>query len=691
LGAAIARARFWKPDPRSGDRGCNSSVLFGAPLAAALLLSWFAHPIFGADPAPAALAAEPVAPVAETAVSVPKPTAPVAEKVSPSQAGSGGSITNRLDAVAPPGPSKNVIVNLINRLIKRGVLSKEDSEDLIQQAEEDANRARAVEEAAKRTPKPAPSKDSPEAEDDLDAASGGAVSVTYVPECVKEQMREEIKQDVLKQAREENWAAPRSVPDWVKRWRLLGDLRARYEGDYFPAGNNNTGNWQFVDFNKINAGSPLDVGAGPRVGGSTGYQSTAPFINTDMERQRARLRARGGAEVDLGDSFIAALRAGAGESNSPVSGNQSLGLANQGQGGDFSKYQIWLDRAFIKYELGGQPSKNLAVSVGRFDNPFMGTTLMWANDLGFDGIAASGKYEVLEGVKPFLTTGFFPVFNNDLNFGTYQTSKFKSRDKWLAAIQLGNDWKVSKDWNFKAAGGFFDFQNIEGKVSNPYFPQGPWDQSSADNSRPSFAQKGNTYSTIRNIIPSNAATAPPAGNSGGTVNQWQYFGLATPFREVEFVMRLDYSGFDPFHVWVVGDYVRNIAWNWNGIMSSGAPVPNGAPNAGPYNNINPVSGVYEGGKNGWLVSLNMGKPALQKFGDWSLNAGYRYVESDCVVDGFCDSDFGGGGTNIKGYTVGGSLALGSRVWFTVSWMSANAIAGPTFKEDVLQLDLNAKF
>jgi hypothetical protein len=70
---------------------------------------------------------------------------------------------------------------------------------------------------------------------------------------------------------------------------------------------------------------------------------------------------------------------------------------------------------------------------------------------------------------------------------------------------------------------------------------------------------------------------------------------------------------------------------------------------------------------------------------------YRYVESDAAVDGFADSDFGGGGTNVQGYTFTGSLALGERVALGLRWMSANEIAGPPLKADTLQVDVSGKF
>ena len=87
----------------------------------------------------------------------------------------------------------------------------------------------------------------------------------------------------------------------------------------------------------------------------------------------------------------------------------------------------------------------------------------------------------------------------------------------------------------------------------------------------------------------------------------------------------------------------------------------------------------------------LGRPALEKFGDWSVSLGYRYVESDAVVDAFTDSDFGGGGTNVKGFTLGGTMAITPDVRAAIRWMSSDEIAGPPLKSDILQLDLNARF
>src|SRR5678816_979949 len=104
-------------------------------------------------------------------------------------------------------------------------------------------------------------------------------------------------------ARNENWAAPRLFPDWVSRIKLFGDIRVRYEGAFFPMGNDNTG--AFPNFNAINTGPPFDVSG----------TVFSPQLNVDQDRHRIRLRARLGLEADLGNGFSVGLRLATGESN----------------------------------------------------------------------------------------------------------------------------------------------------------------------------------------------------------------------------------------------------------------------------------------------------------------------------------------------------------------------------------------
>ncbi len=618
-------------------------------------------------PAVAAGTSTPADAVANTAPANPPPVAAGPAQVAPPPA----SVAEpNLMAAAPitgrPAPSQNVTINLINRLVERGVLPKEDADLLIQQAEQDATLAReqavATQMTATQAAQLAQAAAQAAAQATPDPLEEGTVRVTYIPEIVKAQMRDEIRAEVLAQARAENWAAPNVVPEWVQRFRVGGDIRVRYQSDIFPDGNDNTGS--FPNFNAINTGAPFDV---------TGTVFS-PQLNVDQNRNRVRLRARFGAEITMGDGFTGGIRIATGDSNSPTSTNQSLGAS----GGNFSKYAIWLARGFLKYEVGGLPNKNLAVSVGRFDNPFFSASeIVWDDDLGFDGLAVQAKYEVLKGLTPFVAAGAFPVYNTDFNFSSNRPDKFESEDKWLYGAQGGVTWRPHKDFTFKTAAAYYDFDNIAGELSDPYVPLTSSDAGNTDGTRPSFAQKGNTYRPLRNILPT-------ADNNFGTTNQFQYFGLATDFRNLVLSAKLDYNRYEPVQISLFGEYAKNLAYD------SGDIDLVAINNRGPDSALGTL-GRYEGGDTAWFVGLRVGRAAFEKFGDWSVGASYRYVESDAVVDGFVDSDFGGGGTNLRGYTLSGSFALGQRVALGLRWMSANEIAGPQFKEDIIQIDVNGKF
>lgn len=582
-------------------------------------------------------------------------------------------ITSESKAPERPSASQNLTVNLINRMVERGILPKEDADDLMRQAEADTVKAQAqaaaTQDAAVQAAVQVAVSQALAAyqaqQSELPPLTDDTVRVPYIPESVKAQMREQIKQDVLARARQENWAAPRTLPEWTTRIRLFGDVRVRGEGVFFTDQNDNTG--AFPNFNAINTGSPFDI-AGTEF---------SPQLNVDQDRYRLRLRVRFGAEADLGGGFSAGLRIATGENNSPVSTNQSQGLANQAQGGNFSKYAIWLDRGFLKYETGPTPNKLLRVSVGRFDNPFFGTEMIWDDDLGFDGLAVQARYEVVNGLTPFLNAGIFTVFNTDFNFASNQPSKFKSTDKSLYAGQFGVDWKPHKDYELKLAAAYYYFDNVEGQLSDPFIPLSSKDQGNTDNTRPSFAQKGNTYRELRNIIPSPL-------NNFGTTNQFQYYGLATPFHEVALTARLDINRWEPFQISLWGEWVKNLAFNRNDIDGVAVNNRGSSTTVGAFNH-------FTGGDTGWMVNLRVGSAALEKRWDWQAGINYRYVESDAVVDGFTDSDFGLGGTNLKGYSLYGTVALSPRVNIGLRYMTADEVSGSPFQVDILQLDVSGKF
>lgn len=572
-----------------------------------------------------------------------------------------------------PTPTDSVTINLINKLVQRGVISKNDAADMVKQAQAEAQVVREQMQADMFAIAQAAAVQA--ATEQIAIAGAGSpasaddVSVTYIPAPVRMQIKEDIKSELLAESKAGNFRmGPQPfVPAWVARFRPTVDFRFRYENDSFPEGNSDTGS--FPNFNAINTGAPFDV---------TGNEF-APQFNTTQDRNRFRIRIRLGAELDINDNVTAGVRLATGENNSPVTTNQTVGLANQGQGGNFSKYAIWLDRAFVRFDVGEDPNKNLALTVGRFDNPFFSTPLIFDDDLGFDGVALQARYEIFRGITPFITAGAFPVFNTDFNYSSNQPTKFASYDKYLFGGQAGLDVKVEKLLNIKVAVAYYYFYNVEGKLSSPYTPLTEDDASDTDNSRPSFAQKGNTYFPIRSIV-------PDASNDFGAINQWQYYGLATPFEELSVTARIDFNAFEPVQVSLIGEYITNLAFDQSAINAVAVN------NRGPIDDdLSNTIGNFDGSGDAWLFDLRIGTPALAKAWDWQLTFGYRWIGSDAVVDGFNDSDFGLGGTNMKGFTVGGALAFSPNVWAGIRWMASDSIAGPTFKANVIQFDLHTKF
>ena len=143
-----------------------------------------------------------------------------------------------LPAHAAPAPSENATINLIRLLVQQGVLKADQADALVAQAEAEAKAARAAPQDRGGA-----------------AAQPGDVRVPYIPQTVRDQIRDEVKAEVMVQAKEENWAQPNTFPDWVSRITIDGDVRVRDESRLYSGNNSN----EIVDFAKLNAKGPYDL------------------------------------------------------------------------------------------------------------------------------------------------------------------------------------------------------------------------------------------------------------------------------------------------------------------------------------------------------------------------------------------------------------------------------------------------
>ena len=225
---------------------------------------------------------------------------------------------------------------------------------------------------------------------------------------------------------------------------------------------------------------------------------------------------------------------------------------------------------------------------------------------------------------------------------------------------------------------FYNFTNVQGRLSSSCLVTKDKDVCDTDLLRPSFAQKGNSYMWLRNI--------PALDASGQPRPNFQYYGLASAYRPLVASAQLDLAQFEPVHVVLDAEYVNNTAFRRSKIASLVVEDNNRGPTADGRN-----AGRFEGGNQGWLGRLTVGNKEIKHLGDWKAWVGYKYLQSDAMVDAFVDSDFGLGGTNLKGYFLGASVGLSDNVWATARWLSANKIAGQPYAVDVFQFDLSARF
>ncbi|MGE8632778.1 MAG: putative porin [Achromobacter piechaudii] len=543
-----------------------------------------------------------------------------------------------LTAHAAPAPSENATINLIRLLVQQGVLKPEQANALVAQAEAEASAARQA------TPDRGAS-----------VAQAGDVRVPYIPQTVRDQIRDEVKAEVMVQAKEENWAQPNTFPDWVSRITVEGDVRVRDESRLYNGGNSN----EITDFAKLNAKGPYDVN--PNTNG--GYP---PMLNTREDRRnQLRIRARLGVRAEMSEAWSAGIRLATGSDDSPVSTSQTLG-------GGMGKKDIWLDQAYLTY----RPAKWATVTGGRIANPFESTDTLFSNDLNFDGIAAIFK-QPLQGrdVTLFGTLGAFATEYANNGWNSSSMNEGATENKWLLGAQVGADWKINSQNSLRGALAYYHFDNIAGQRSSSCSPWAGAENCDTDWSRPAFMQKGNTLFLLRNIAPNplNPADTP----------QPQYVGLASKFDLLDLNLRWDTRVFDGLGLRLNGNYIRNLAYSKNKMASrsQGYIVNNFGDN-----------GDIESGPNAWMLQATLGRSYdLKEKGDWLAFVGYKYIQPDALPDAFNDSSFHQGGTNARGYYIGAGYAFEKNVYGVFRWMSTKEIYGPPLAIDTMQFEINARF
>ena len=515
---------------------------------------------------------------------------------------------------------RNTVINMLQALVEKGVLTREQAEALVKNAQ-----AKAQAETAARTAQQ-------KAQEEADK---GAVRVPYVPQIVKDEISKEVVAQLEPNVKKEiegdinsQGTLRAALPDWVKNMRWTGDVRVREEGDDFARGNVPG---SYLDYNQINSKGGI-AQAGELVA-----------LNVNDDRNRLRLRMRFGFDAMLGDGWMAGMRiaTGAGE---------IFPTTNQTQGTYGDKYQIALDQGYIRWEGGPSGGRQLfSTTLGRFANPWLGTELVWYNDLTFEGVTGGYRFNLSSDNAHrhdlFATVGAFPL----QSFALFDPNT-AGKDKWLAAAQVGFDMRTENQSRFAFGAAYYDYIHVVGQLNSINNPgQYNW-------TAPALVQKGNTLFDIDSAL----------GTSSNL------FALASDYRIVDLTALIDWHLTSRYSLNFTADAVKNIAFDAAQVEAR--------------------TGYYVAPRTrGYKADIGFSSNVPGVLGTWRLALGYRYLQRDAVLDAFNDEDFHLGGTDTRGYTVIFDYGFNPHVGMRVKYMSANEIDGPPLGIDVWQLDLNTQF
>ncbi len=169
---------------------------------------------------------------------------------------------------------------------------------------------------------------------------------------------------------------------------------------------------------------------------------------SSSDRHRNRIRARIGLKGKVNDEMSVNVRLASGSSD-PASTNQTLD-------GGFSSKDLWLDRAYLKWEPAGMAG--WAFLFGKMGNPFYKpgkSQLIWDDDVNPEGVAAQYTGDLGEGLGLFVNAG-----------GMWVEENSSDADASLWGIQGGLEHDLNGS-NLTWGAGYFKYGNI--KNSKTFF------------------------------------------------------------------------------------------------------------------------------------------------------------------------------------------------------------------------------
>jgi hypothetical protein len=393
---------------------------------------------------------------------------------------------------------QNTVINLLQALVDKGLLTREQAQQLVKQAQDKAAADAATAAAAGAA----------QAKEDQNA-----VRVPYVPQVVKDEISKQVATEVKPQV-EADLVRDNKLPAWLQRVSVFGDVQVRGQANWYPSGNSFQ---EILNYNNVNA-----------AGGVT--KTTYPYLNTTYNEYFLRIRARLGIMATLSDTLRAYVRLASGSLTS-IAGSESQTLGQYG-----NRYTIGIDQAYLVWDSSPADTLPIVTAMGgRIPDPwFSPTELEFARDLTFEGIAETTRLGWGEGEADashaYLTLGGFPLLMSPLQ---------ASQSKWMVGAQLGTNLRFNDgDDHLRLAAAFYDYFNVTGQQNAPFSTQ-------LNYTAPAFVQNGNTMFNIAN-------------NPGDPTTQ--LWALAAHFRDLDLAAQYEHR-FDRYSMAIAAQAARNYGYH----------------------------------------------------------------------------------------------------------------------------------
>ncbi|HUN24801.1 MAG TPA: putative porin [Steroidobacteraceae bacterium] len=517
---------------------------------------------------------------------------------------------------------RNTVVDLLQALVQRGIITREQADAMVRDAQ-----AKAEEQARMAAAQKA----------QQEKEEANAIRVPYVPEIVKDEIKQEVAKQVtpevtkqvIADAKQQGWGVPGALPDWIERIKFSGDVRLRGEADLYSR--NNAQNY-YLNYTAINAA------------GGINQAGDAAYLDTTVNRYYPLVRLRFDMNATMSGGWFVGARFGTGTLINPDSLNQV-----EGQYG--GRYTTDIDLAYLGWSgSDSQQRQQLTFWGGKYPNPFFYSDLVWMPDVTFEGLSTDYRVRMWGPASAprswFLTVGAIPEEYAPL---TYDFGP-ESTNKWLYAGQTGFDFKWESGNRVRLGIAYYDFNHMAGQLNSLY-------GTTTNYTAPPYFQKGNTVFDIANT-------------QGAT----DTFALAAEYHELDAMLATDWMVTPAHRLSWFADFVKNLGYDEAAVAERVAPGTDVRPRV-----------------EGYESQLSFGTPDLTHSLAWDLFVGYRYLQRDAVVDAFTDQDYHLGGTNDKGYILGGDLGITDRVYTRLRYMPFEVIDGPPLTIDVWQLEVVGRF